>query len=113
MYLSLEHFCQTFQSHQQLHKVEKEKKKMSRMGSSSALSNATDMLNRDGTVDDKDDDDGGAWRTSFLIEYHGEYDIQDVDPQCQQDTNTTVSVVKIQLFLNICMSVSICLKLSA
>jgi len=34
----------------------------------------------------------GVWRTSFLIEYHGEYDIQDVDPQCQQDTNTTVSL---------------------
>mgnify|MGYP003347800445 CR=1 FL=1 len=39
----------------------------------------------------KEEENDVAWRTSFLIEYHGEADIQDVDPQCQQDTNTTVS----------------------
>lgn len=25
-----------------------------------------------------------------MIEYHGEADIEDVDPGCQQDANTTV-----------------------
>lgn len=34
---------------------------------------------------------GQVWRTSFLIEYHGEADLDDVDPQCQQDAMTTVN----------------------
>ncbi|XP_045030334.1 N-acetylglucosamine-6-sulfatase-like isoform X3 [Daphnia magna] len=36
------------------------------------------------------DDSSEPWRTFFLIEYHGEADLQDVDLQCQQDANTTL-----------------------
>ena len=35
------------------------------------------------------------WRKSFLIEYHGEADLEDVDQQCQQDPNTTVRISRL------------------
>ncbi|XP_057380419.1 N-acetylglucosamine-6-sulfatase-like isoform X1 [Daphnia carinata] len=36
------------------------------------------------------DESAKPWRTFYLIEYHGEADLQDVDLQCQQDANTTL-----------------------
>ena len=50
-------------------------------------------------VDIKDSNNGSIWRSSYLIEYHGEADLEDVDPQCQQDVNTTVCSYVI-FFLN-------------
>lgn len=45
--------------------------------------------------EDKEEEAKGKdkWRTSFLIEYHGEADLEDVDPHCQQDANTTVRMI--------------------
>lgn len=33
------------------------------------------------------------WRSAFLIEYHGEAGLEDVDPECEQDPDTTVRCI--------------------